>query len=589
MRKRIPTLLTALIVSSLSCNFLTPPQPSFGRPTSTAPQPHFESPPSTPSQHYPTSTPPALPPGPVTSVTPLASGQISAHAGALVDTKPTDVDGHATIEDAHAGVLVRVRVEDAQDRRPLPHVLVHWMSYAGQFVIIAVDPQGAYLPATQSGMLAELTQTVGGDHSISLGSVPPRQAWDLVELVLSLMGGIEDINSLSGLAQYIADWPDIVANAGFEGWYTEYCLTGEQMVNLFSASGLLIPGAGSIAAQGPELILATGLAISMHILEQDAETYIISMEGRHRLRFYISPFPWLFFTYNGSCDGPVGTGPTSSLNGRIAFVSSRDGNWDIFTMDPDGGNVTNLTNSPSTDADPSWSRDGTKIAFTVTVPGEQDIYTMMSDGSQQQHLAFPQSSELDPTWSPDGEIAFSRAVWGSGIHDIRNEVYAVHTDGTGLVNLTNRPTPDSSPHWSPDGKRIVFTSARDGNWEIYVMDSDGTNQLRLTRTQADEFEPKWSPDGSMITFVSERDGNYEIYIMRSDGSDLLRLTDDPARDFFPAWSPDGTEIAFASWRDGNVEIYVVNADGTGLTNLTNNPADDFDPDWAVGTDSAIPN
>jgi TolB protein len=55
-------------------------------------------------------------------------------------------------------------------------------------------------------------------------------------------------------------------------------------------------------------------------------------------------------------------------------------------MNADGSNQTNLTNDPAPDTDPTWSPDGTKIAFISTRNGNQDIYVMNADGSNQTNL-----------------------------------------------------------------------------------------------------------------------------------------------------------------------------------------------------------
>src|SRR3990172_1844040 len=121
----------------------------------------------------------------------------------------------------------------------------------------------------------------------------------------------------------------------------------------------------------------------------------------------------------------------SGINGKIAFASERDGNYEIYVMDADGSNPTNLTNDGATDGGPAWSPDGGKIAFTSERDGNYEIYVMDADGS-------------NPT------------------------------------NLTNNSAWDSEPAWSPDGSKIAFESYRDNNREIYVMNADGTAQTNLT-------------------------------------------------------------------------------------------------------------
>ena len=238
----------------------------------------------------------------------------------------------------------------------------------------------------------------------------------------------------------------------------------------------------------------------------------------------------------------LGRGPAESAfpgaNGKIAFVSHRDGNFEIYVMNASGSGPTRLTNNPADDGSAHWSPDGSKIAF---------------------------QSGRDGNW----------------------EIYVMNADGTGQTRLTNNPADDGSAHWSPDGSEIAFHSYRDGNYEIYVMNADGTGQTRLANNPADDHQPAWTPDGSKIAFTSYRDGNNDIYVMNANGTGQTRLTNNPASDGEPDWSPDGSEIAFHSDRDGNHEIYVMNADGTAQTRLTNIWSQDIEPAWqpAVGSSS----
>ncbi len=267
------------------------------------------------------------------------------------------------------------------------------------------------------------------------------------------------------------------------------------------------------------------------------------------------------------------TPPTGSLaDTKIAFVSDRDGNHEIYMMNADGTNPVNRTNHLAMDRSPSWSPDGTKIAFQSSRDGNDEIYVMNPDGTNQIRLTHNTVDDYTPRWSPDGtKIVFAPLYDG---------LYVMNPEGSNPTRLTN-PAQDFFPSWSPDGTKIIFASTRNGNQaEIYMINADGTNLINLTNHPADDFDPSWSPDGTKITFVSIRDLNEEIYVMNADGTNPVRLTSHPATDRYPYWSPDGTKIAFASNRNGNYEIYVMDTNGSNPVNLTNHPAGDFLPAWS---------
>ena len=269
-----------------------------------------------------------------------------------------------------------------------------------------------------------------------------------------------------------------------------------------------------------------------------------------------------------------------SSGGRIVFVSNRDGNPEIYTMNADGSDVTRLTNNPAEDNRPSWSPDGRRIAFESNRDGSNGIYAMNADGSDVTLLT-DDAGYSPPSWSPDGRrIAFVSN------RDGNLEIYAVNADGSGITRLTNNPARDSNPSWSPDGRRIAFVSDRDRTqrsfwWEIYVMDADGSGVKPLTYKSIDDIRswspsdyiPSWSPDSRRIAFVASSRGQFNIYAMDANGSSgATRLTNNSAvSHIYPTWSPDGQRIAFVfvSSRDRNAEIYAMNANGSGVTRLTN--------------------
>ena len=137
-----------------------------------------------------------------------------------------------------------------------------------------------------------------------------------------------------------------------------------------------------------------------------------------------------------------------------------------------------------------------KIAFMSGRNGFLDIYVMNADGSNQRQLTFGMVNPADgfsrtytsvPVWSPDGSrIAFKSEFDFHGFN-----LYLMNADGTRQRRLTRNESSDGDPAWSPDGQRIAFISHRDGNDEVYVINADGRGLRRLTRTPEDEGFPAW--------------------------------------------------------------------------------------------------
>ena len=86
----------------------------------------------------------------------------------------------------------------------------------------------------------------------------------------------------------------------------------------------------------------------------------------------------------------VKTDPMYSPDGlKIAFISTHDGDPEIFVMNADGTGLRKLTDNSAVDAAPSWSPDSGKIVFTSDRGGSFELYRMNSDGSQQQMIPTP--------------------------------------------------------------------------------------------------------------------------------------------------------------------------------------------------------
>jgi hypothetical protein len=260
-------------------------------------------------------------------------------------------------------------------------------------------------------------------------------------------------------------------------------------------------------------------------------------------------------------------------------------------MATNGTNEMRLTTNAAYDDQPKWSPDGSKIVFMSDRDGNFEIYSMNADGTNQTRLTNTPGADGFPAWSPDGtKIAF---VYG----DLRNpptfEIYSMNADGTNRTRLTNDSLIDGVPAWSPDGSKIVFMSGANSvfnpnAFEIFAMNADGTNRTQLTNNSIVDGQPSYSPDGSKILFASGDAMNpngIEIFVMNANGTNRTQLTTNSVTDGFPVWSPDGSKILFAAGSvndETSVEIFTMDANGTNRTQLTTNTSLDWFADWQPG-------
>ena len=249
-----------------------------------------------------------------------------------------------------------------------------------------------------------------------------------------------------------------------------------------------------------------------------------------------------------------------SVHGRLAIGSLVDGNFDIYTVLPNGQGLLRLTDDPLFDACPAWSADGKRLAFCHGVQAQTgiiDVWTMKANGTDKVQVTNLGGRSFFPDFSPDGsKIVFNSRPAGATNFDL----FVINPDGTGLVQLTIGPANEFNPAWSPDGERIVFNSDATGIGQVWVMDANGANATQLTFDDAWKDQvPDWSPDGSQIAYHAGDPG--DILVMNADGSNQHTVVGGPADDFGAAWSPDGEQIAFIRFNDRTV--YVVNADGSG--------------------------
>jgi Tol biopolymer transport system component len=199
---------------------------------------------------------------------------------------------------------------------------------------------------------------------------------------------------------------------------------------------------------------------------------------------------------------------------RIAFLSHRDGQAEIYAMNADGSRLRRLTHS------------------------------LNADGRGERNLTRDSARDIFQTWLPGGRIVFASD------RDGNQEFYVMNNDGGGQRNLSHDwgqaflrgPWPWAV--FSPSGERAAFVfrpGAAPAGGSLYVLNVDGSGRRKLVDAVQMDMPVVWSPDGRSIAFErglgAWEHGSREIFVVNVDGSGLRRLTRRPGHDDSPVWSP----------------------------------------------------
>jgi len=242
--------------------------------------------------------------------------------------------------------------------------------------------------------------------------------------------------------------------------------------------------------------------------------------------------------------------------GEIVVASSRaapstPGKFQLYAVER--SNLAQLTKlTPATDTasatDPALSPDGSRIAFVSQRDGNAEIYVMNADGTGATRVTNDPQPDGRPSFMPDGQSLVFHSSRTAG----KQQIWAVNVDGTGLTQLT-RDSVNFSPAVSPDGQTIAYVSTRNKDGDIWLMNRDGTNQRQFTRSpQQRESEPRFLRDGTLAYLVERREGNRTVQqVIRADLATGATT------------AITGTDLAIASFAispSGDLLALVVNAE-----------------------------
>jgi len=217
----------------------------------------------------------------------------------------------------------------------------------------------------------------------------------------------------------------------------------------------------------------------------------------------------------------------------------------------------------------------TKIAYISARTGNKEVYVSDYDGYNSFAVTANGSINLSPVWDPKG-----KSVYYTSYKDGRPELYRADIGSSKHVKIASYHGINSAAAISPFDNEICLTLTRDGNAELYLLDMNGKIKRRLTNTRSIESSPSFSPDARTIAFSSDRTGSPQIYLMDDEGLDITRVTYTGNYNDSPAISPDGTKIAFVTRSPrGNFDICIVDVNGENFRTITNSGANE-NPHWA---------
>lgn len=223
--------------------------------------------------------------------------------------------------------------------------------------------------------------------------------------------------------------------------------------------------------------------------------------------------------------------PSISPDGeRIAFVSKRTGNEEIWVCDRNGHHLKQLTSfqGPGTGT-PRWSPDGHLIAFDSLAAGNPDIYVINAAGGKPRRITVGPSGNFMPSWSPDGKWIYFKSNRLDG-----EQIWKIPVEGRSPLQVTHGGASEGLA--SPDGKLLYFTRKAWGAiWTVPV--NGGAETLLPELARYDKIFRSWGIIDRGIYFLSRQDDTHQT--VRFFDFSTRRVTPLVTVDKVPVWDyPD---------------------------------------------------
>ncbi len=236
------------------------------------------------------------------------------------------------------------------------------------------------------------------------------------------------------------------------------------------------------------------------------------------------------------------TGETGYFDTQIVFIAETGPVHRrvkrMAIMDQDGYGLRYLSDEKTFVMSPHFSPNMQTIVFLSYRDDDPMVWTLDLDSGEQRRLGQFGGMNFAPRFSPDGtKIALSLVK--NGI----THLYEYDMETQKLRQLTFGRSLNTSPSYSPDGKKLAFNSDRSGRQQIHVLDLKTLEEERITYGAGRYATPAWSPDGQFIAFTKMADDTFYIGIMNPRGRNEKILAGGWYMEA-PSWAPGSRRLVY---------------------------------------------